>query len=75
MTMATCDENIFGKIRGRFDEDRARAISRTIPDRALAFCAAMTDAQMDEFAERFNQLFDRPVCSLRRAIVSKGKGE
>ena len=64
----TQQENIFGKIRGRWDEDRARSITRTMPDRAIAFCAAMDDEQFVEFVARFNKIFDRPGPAKRYQI-------
>lgn len=53
-------ENTFGKIRGRFDEDRARQADRALCDAALAALVAMPPAEFSRFVTVFNHVF-RPV--------------
>jgi hypothetical protein len=69
------EENIFGKIRGRFDVQRAQQAVRDLPDIALSNCAAMKDEQLREFAKAFNRVFDRKNGAARfRLIEVKNEG-
>ena len=51
------DENIFGKIRGRFDEAKARQLDRSLPTAAIAALAAMPETEWPVFVEQFNKTF------------------
>ena len=53
-------ENMFGKVRGRFDEAGARHADRTLVDAALAALVAMPPAEMDRFVHAFNRVFRQP---------------
>jgi hypothetical protein len=50
-------ENIFGKIRGRFDEDHARRIDTTLKSRAMAALVAMPEEEWQDFIKVFNDTF------------------
>jgi len=54
------EENVFGKIRGRFDENVARVIAATLPEKFLATFMAMTPDQQDRCVTVFNAFFRDP---------------
>lgn len=52
-------ENLFGKIRGRFDEDAARRIDRALPEAAMAGIVAMPPYEFRRFQALFSKVFWR----------------
>jgi hypothetical protein len=52
-------ENIFGKMRGRFNEAAARAHDRTLNEKAMAAVCAMPEDQFAVFAKWFGDLLQR----------------
>lgn len=59
------EENIFGKMRGRFDERFARIAAASLPDKFLATFMAMTEQQQAECMDKFNGFFQRPGLAVR----------
>lgn len=57
--MISAAENMFGKIRGRFDEGAAREQDRTLVDATMAAICAMPDAEFQRFLITFRRVFWR----------------
>ena len=49
------DTNIFGKKRGRFDEDAAMCLVRGNVNDCICRIRAMSDEDLDKFIEKLNQ--------------------
>lgn len=52
-------ENYFGKMRGRFDEDAARALDRSLNEKAMAAICAMPADDLRKFREWWNDFEKR----------------
>lgn len=52
-------ENYFGKMRGRFDEDAARALDRSLNENAMAAICAMPAYELQKFREWWNDFEKR----------------
>ena len=68
-------ENMFGKIRGRWREEQAQEAVRDLPDIALSNIACMDSQVMTAFIEKFNKLFEHtgpwPLGPLRIVVQSR----
>lgn len=56
MTALPIEENIFGKMRGRFDEPAARRLQRTL-DETFGHLMALPDELKRELAARIDDIF------------------
>lgn len=62
-------ENVFGKIRGRFDVEFAHMQAKALPEFALDRVRALSPEQIEEFTRLFNSAFKK-----RMQIVPVGTG-
>jgi hypothetical protein len=60
MTAESNRENMFGKIRGRFDEDAARAACEKLIDRFVSGFASLSDQDKARAIKRFNRSHNDP---------------
>ena len=70
------EENMFGKTKGRFCEESAKEVDRTLKDKALAALCAMPASEMTEFVEAFNKVFrqSRMQIVYGHAAIDKATG-
>lgn len=64
--MKDTHENIFGKMRGRFDEEAARRCDRSLKYAAMAAIVPMPTDELGEFIELFNKVFEARGLSIER---------
>lgn len=61
-------ENIFGKQRGRFDEDKAKKDILSLIDQFKWNFAAMNEDMKEEAVKQFNLMFSHPHCNTKFEI-------
>ncbi len=67
------NENMFGKIRGRFDELKAIEAQRSLTDQMIGAFHAMPLGMRMEAIKRFNEVFTHPHLDVRFKISSEGR--
>lgn len=60
-----CGENLFGKMRGRFDEETAQRVALADRERCLGALSAMSPENLRALCAAFNSRFERMGRSLR----------
>ena len=63
------EENIFGKIRGRFDVELAKQAAKEVTDRVVWGFASLSYEDKAAAIEQFNQLHAHPHCTTKYRIV------
>lgn len=65
------EENMFGKMRGRFDVMLAERVQRTMPELCLGYFMAMDEAGREEFAASVNRIFDKVTGGQKWSVERK----
>lgn len=65
------DQNIFGKMRGRWDDDEAMRMARGNVQDCLERIRSMSDRELDEFIDLVNRKMNKKHCPARAIWIEK----